>query len=145
MGGTCMEEHSDYAKNFIEAVKVIKETLPGARSSGGLSNLSFAFRGMDLIREAMHSVFLYHAIKAGLDMGIVNAGQLPVYDDIPKDLLQLCEDIIWNRDPDTTEKLLKYAQTQGKGGKKVIETDEWRTKSVEERLQYSLVKVKNYI
>ncbi|PNJ43433.1 MTR isoform 1 [Pongo abelii] len=139
--GTGMEEHNLYAINFIHATKVIKETLPGARISGGLSNLSFSFRGMEAIREAMHGVFLYHAIKSGMDMGIVNAGNLPVYDDIHKELLQLCEDLIWNKDPEATEKLLRYAQTQGTGGKKVIQTDEWRNGSVEERLEYALVKV----
>uniref|UniRef100_A0A7P0T9G7 Methionine synthase n=1 Tax=Homo sapiens TaxID=9606 RepID=A0A7P0T9G7_HUMAN len=117
-----------------------QETLPGARISGGLSNLSFSFRGMEAIREAMHGVFLYHAIKSGMDMGIVNAGNLPVYDDIHKELLQLCEDLIWNKDPEATEKLLRYAQTQGTGGKKVIQTDEWRNGPVEERLEYALVK-----
>uniref|UniRef100_A0A4W2GME0 Methionine synthase n=1 Tax=Bos indicus x Bos taurus TaxID=30522 RepID=A0A4W2GME0_BOBOX len=139
--GTGMEEHNLYAVNFINATKVIKETLPGAKVSGGLSNLSFSFRGMEAIREAMHGVFLYHAIKFGMDMGIVNAGSLPVYDDIHKELLQLCEDLIWNRDPEATEKLLHYAQTQGKGGKKVIQTDEWRNGPLEERLEYALVKV----
>uniref|UniRef100_A0A8C6EEH7 Methionine synthase n=1 Tax=Moschus moschiferus TaxID=68415 RepID=A0A8C6EEH7_MOSMO len=139
--GTGMEEHNLYAVNFINATKVIKETLPGAKVSGGLSNLSFSFRGMEAIREAMHGVFLYHAIKFGMDMGIVNAGSLPVYDDIHKELLQLCEDLIWNRDPEATEKLLRYAQTQGKGGKKVIQTDEWRNGPIEERLEYALVKV----
>uniref|UniRef100_A0A8C0DPP5 Methionine synthase n=1 Tax=Balaenoptera musculus TaxID=9771 RepID=A0A8C0DPP5_BALMU len=139
--GTGMEEHNLYAVNFINATKVIKETLPGAKVSGGLSNLSFSFRGMEAIREAMHGVFLYHAIKFGMDMGIVNAGSLPVYDDIHKELLQLCEDLIWNRDPEATEKLLHYAQTQGKGGKKVIQTDEWRNGPIEERLAYALVKV----
>ncbi|XP_045673590.1 methionine synthase isoform X3 [Phyllostomus hastatus] len=138
--GTGMEEHNLYAVNFISATKVIKETLPGARISGGLSNLSFSFRGMDAIREAMHGVFLYHAIKFGMDMGIVNAGSLPVYDDIHKELLQLCEDLIWNRDPEATEKLLYYAQTHGAGGKKVTQTDEWRDGPVEERLEYALVK-----
>ncbi|ELK32120.1 Methionine synthase [Myotis davidii] len=138
--GTGMEEHSLYAVNFIHATKVIKQTLPGAKISGGLSNLSFSFRGMDAIREAMHGVFLYHAIKFGMDMAIVNAGNLPVYDDIHKDLLQLCEDLIWNKDPEATEKLLRYAQTHGKGGKKVVQTDEWRSGPVEERLEYALVK-----
>ncbi|MCJ8738770.1 hypothetical protein PDJAM_G00039620 [Pangasius djambal] len=139
--GTGMEEHNIYAINFIKATRIIKETLPGARVSGGLSNLSFSFRGMDAIREAMHGTFLYHAIKDGMDMGIVNAGSLPVYDDIDKELLTLCENLIWNRDPDATEKLLLYAQNNAKGGKKVIQTDEWRKGSVEERLEYALVKV----
>ncbi|XP_078504700.1 methionine synthase [Lissotriton helveticus] len=138
--GTGMEEHNLYAINFIEATKTIKEMLPGAKVSGGLSNLSFSFRGMEAIREAMHGVFLYHSIKVGMDMGIVNAGNLPVYDDIEKELLQLCETLIWNTDPDATEKLLHYAQTKAKGGKKVIQTDEWRSATVEERLEYSLVK-----
>ncbi|KAM4813761.1 methionine synthase isoform X3 [Urocitellus parryii] len=144
--GTGMEEHNLYAINFIHATKVIKETLPGVRISGGLSNLSFSFRGMDAIREAMHGVFLYHAIKFGMDMGIVNAGNLPVYDDIHKELLQLCEDLIWNKDPEATEKLLHYAQTHGKGGKKVIQTDEWRNSPIEQRLEYALVKgIEKYI
>ncbi|XP_049723905.1 methionine synthase isoform X6 [Elephas maximus indicus] len=138
--GTGMEEHNLYAVNFIQATKVIKETLPGAKISGGLSNLSFSFRGMEAIREAMHGVFLYHAIKCGMDMGIVNAGNLPLYDDIHKELLQLCEDLIWNRDPEATEKLLRYAQTHGTQGKKVIQTDEWRSGPIEERLEYALVK-----
>ncbi|XP_062980412.1 methionine synthase [Elgaria multicarinata webbii] len=144
--GTGMEEHNVYAINFIDATKTIKETLPGAKISGGLSNLSFSFRGMEAIREAMHGVFLYHAIKHGMDMGIVNAGNLPVYDDIHKELLQLCEDLIWNKDPDATEKLLRYAQTHAQGGKKVVQTDEWRNGSVEERLEYALVKgIEKYV
>ncbi|CAK8688788.1 unnamed protein product [Clavelina lepadiformis] len=138
--GTGMEEHNEYGANFIYATKLIKGKLPGCRVSGGLSNFSFSFRGMDAIREAMHSVFLFHAISAGMDMGIVNAGNLPVYDDISKDLLQICEDILWNKDPEATEKLLKYAQTQGKGGKKIIESEEWREWKVEDRLEHSLIK-----
>uniref|UniRef100_A0AAY4B6L7 Methionine synthase n=1 Tax=Denticeps clupeoides TaxID=299321 RepID=A0AAY4B6L7_9TELE len=144
--GTGIEEHSMYAINFIKATRLIKETLPGARVSGGLSNLSFSFRGMEAIREAMHGVFLYHAIKDGMDMGIVNAGNLPVYDDIDKSLLQMCENLIWNRDPEATEKLLLYAQNNAKGGKKVIQTDEWREGSVEERLEYALIKgIEKYV
>ncbi|XP_052468033.1 methionine synthase isoform X2 [Carassius gibelio] len=144
--GTGMEEHSMYAINFIRATRIIKESLPGARVSGGLSNLSFSFRGMEAIREAMHGVFLYHAIKDGMDMGIVNAGNLPVYDDIDKELLLLCENIIWNRDPEATEKLLLYAQNNTKGGKKVVQTDEWRLGSVEERLEYALIKgIEKYV
>nr|XP_056709313.1 methionine synthase [Euleptes europaea] len=144
--GTGMEEHNMYAVNFINAAKTIKETLPGVKISGGLSNLSFSFRGMEAIREAMHGVFLYHAIKSGMDMGIVNAGNLPVYDDIHKELLQLCEDLIWNKDPDATEKLLRYAQTHAQGGKRVVQTDEWRNCSVEERLEYGLVKgIEKYV
>uniref|UniRef100_UPI0037E924B4 methionine synthase n=1 Tax=Semicossyphus pulcher TaxID=241346 RepID=UPI0037E924B4 len=138
--GTGMEEHNEYAINFIRATKLIKETLPRARVSGGLSNLSFSFRGMEVIREAMHGAFLYHAIKDGMDMGIVNAGSLPVYDDIDKELLLLCENLIWNRDTEATEKLLTYAQNNVKGGKKVVQTDEWRAGSVEDRLEYALIK-----
>uniref|UniRef100_A0A3B4UYX1 Methionine synthase n=1 Tax=Seriola dumerili TaxID=41447 RepID=A0A3B4UYX1_SERDU len=144
--GTGMEEHNNYAVNFIRATKLIKETLPKARVSGGLSNLSFSFRGMEAIREAMHGAFLYHAIKDGMDMGIVNAGNLPVYDDINKELLLLCENIIWNRDTGATEKLLAYAQNNVKGGKKVVQTDEWREGSVEERLEYALIKgIEKYV
>ncbi|KAI8787934.1 methionine synthase-like [Biomphalaria glabrata] len=138
---TGIEEHNTYGINFIEATATIKKTLPGARVSGGVSNFSFSFRGMEAIREAMHSVFLFHAIKAGLDMGIVNAGALPVYDDIEPELLKLCENLLWNKDPDGTEKLLAYAQTKSKSGMtKASQDDEWRSKSVEERLSYSLVK-----
>jgi 5-methyltetrahydrofolate--homocysteine methyltransferase len=108
--------------------------------SGGLSNISFSFRGMDVIREAMHSVFLYHAIKAGMDMGIVNAGGLPLYDDIEKELKNLCESIVLNTDPMGTEKLLTYAQSVSKQEKKVEAEDEWRGSSVEYRLEYSLIK-----
>ncbi|XP_065059051.1 methionine synthase-like isoform X2 [Rhopilema esculentum] len=137
---TGMEEHNDYAINFIEATKAIKATCPGARVSGGLSNLSFSFRGLDVIREAIHSVFLYHAIKAGLDMAIVNAGALPLYDDIPKNQLELCEDLIWNKRSDATERMLQFAQTAKKGAKKQTQSDEWRKLNLEERLEYSLVK-----
>ena len=108
--GTGLEEHNEYGLEFIEAVKLIKANLPKARVSGGVSNISFSFRGRENLRAAMHSVFLYHAIKAGMDMGIVNAGQLPVYSDIPVDLLELCEDILWNKRPDATERLLVYAE-----------------------------------
>jgi len=135
-----MEEHNDYAINFIEAVKMIKATCPGARVSGGLSNLSFSFRGLGVIREAIHSVFLYHAIKAGMDMAIVNAGALPLYDDIPKDLLELCEDLIWNRRLDATDRMLQFAQTVKKGVKKQGQIDEWRAFDLERRLEHSLVK-----
>lgn len=144
--GTGMEEHNEYAVNFIKATKLIKETLPRARVSGGLSNLSFSFRGMEVIREAMHGAFLYHAIKDGMDMGIVNAGNLPVYDDINKELLLLCENLIWNRDPEATEKLLTYAQNNVKGAKKSIQTEDWRENSVEERLEYALIKgIEKYV
>lgn len=137
---TGIEEHNVYGINFIEATKLIKSTCPGARVSGGVSNFSFSFRGKDTIREAMHSVFLYHAIAAGMDMGIVNAGCLPLYDDINKELLQLCEVILWNLDPSGTEKLLTYAEKSSEQTKVGTVTDDWRTKSIEERLQHSLVK-----
>lgn len=138
---TGMEEHNNYGVEFIEAIRRIKQVCPGARVSGGVSNLSFSFRGMDMVREAMHSVFLYHAIRAGMDMGIVNAGMLPLYDDIPKDLLELCEAAILNKDPTCTEKLLAYAQSKGKDAKKDSAEDEaWRGLDVESRLEHSLVK-----
>ncbi|BFZ11644.1 hypothetical protein BsWGS_14683 [Bradybaena similaris] len=138
---TGIDEHNEYGITFIEATSIIKKTLPGARVSGGVSNFSFSFRGMEAVREAMHSVFLYHAIKAGMDMGIVNAGNLPVYDDIHPDLLKMCENLLWNTDPDGTEKLLVYAQSMTKDNKaKTGQEDEWRQKSVEERLSYSLIK-----
>jgi len=137
---TGMEEHADYAINFINATQRIKASLPGARISGGLSNLSFSFRGKEEIREAMHSVFLYYAIARGMDMGIVNAGMLPVYEDIDAELRQLSDDIIWNKSNECTEKLLAFAETRGKGEKKSAAADEWRSKNVEERLSYSLIK-----
>lgn len=114
--------------------------MPGVRVSGGVSNVSFSFRGMEAVREAMHSVFLYHAIAAGMDMGIVNAGQLPVYSDIEAGLLGLCEDLLWARDPEATEKMLAYAQSMKKGEKKAEEEAEWRSLPVENRLEYALVK-----
>ncbi|XP_070576417.1 methionine synthase-like [Ptychodera flava] len=137
---TGIEEHNEYAINFVKATEIIKKTLPGARISGGLSNLSFSFRGMETVREAMHSVFLYHAIQAGMDMGIVNAGNLPLYDDIEPKLLKLCEDIIWNKDQQATELLLEYAQSLKSGSKKAVDVDLWRNDSVEARLEHSLVK-----
>ncbi|TMS32683.1 hypothetical protein L596_000491 [Steinernema carpocapsae] len=114
---TGMEEHANY-RIFIECCSMIKENLPGAHISGRISNISFSFRGMEVVREAMHCVFLFHAIKAGLNMGIVNAGALPLYTDIQKKLLNLCEDLLWNRDPDDTEKMLLLAQKLDKGDKK---------------------------
>ena len=137
---TGMEEHNNYAVDFIEACQIIKATLPHCKISGGLSNLSFSFRGMERIREAMHSVFLFYAIKAGMDMGIVNAGNLPVYDDIDKDLLKLAENVILNKDPEGTEKLLDFARLYGKSGKKDEVADVWRSETVEHRLEYALVK-----
>jgi 5-methyltetrahydrofolate--homocysteine methyltransferase len=136
---TGLEEHNDYAINFIEAARVIKATCPGVHISGGVSNLSFSFRGNDVVREAMHSAFLYHAITAGLDMGIVNAGQLIVYEDIPKDLLAHVEDVIFNRRPDATERLVKFAEdVKGSGQKKQADLA-WRSGSVGERLTHALV------
>ena len=137
---TGIEEHNNYGKDFIEATKWIKANLPYARISGGVSNLSFSFRGNDRIREAMHSAFLYHAVKAGMDMGIVNAGQLEVYEEIPKDLLERVEDVLFNKRPDATERLIEIAQ-QVKGTKSdETKTEEWRNLSVEERLSHALIK-----
>uniref|UniRef100_A0A7E4V8H0 Methionine synthase n=1 Tax=Panagrellus redivivus TaxID=6233 RepID=A0A7E4V8H0_PANRE len=139
--GTGMEEHALYAINFMDSCRLIKENLPGCFISGGVSNISFSFRGMEAVREAMHSAFLYHSIAAGLDMGIVNAGALPVYDDIDKELLELCESLLFNRDPEATEKMLVMAQSLKKGEKKVdADANAWRNESVEERLKYALVK-----
>jgi 5-methyltetrahydrofolate--homocysteine methyltransferase len=138
---TGIEEHNNYALDFIEATRAIKETLPGARVSGGVSNISFSFRGNDPVREAMHSVFLYHAIKAGMDMGIVNAGQLAIYDEIPRHLRDPVEDVILNRRADATERLLDVAaQFKGEAGKKTEADLSWRNASVEERLKHALVK-----
>ncbi|MBY0496385.1 MAG: methionine synthase [Cyanobacteria bacterium] len=136
---TGLEEHNDYAKYFIEATTIIKATCPGVKISGGVSNLSFSFRGNDVVREAIHSAFLFHAIKAGMDMGIVNAGQLVVYEDIPKDLLEHVEDIIFNRRPDATERMVAFAE-QVKGSASKRETDlQWRQGAVEARLSHALV------
>jgi 5-methyltetrahydrofolate--homocysteine methyltransferase len=137
---TGIEEHNNYALDFIRATKWIKENLQLARVSGGISNISFSFRGNNVLREAMHSAFLYHAIKAGLDMGIVNAGMLEVYAEIPKDLLELVEDVLLNRRPDATERLVKFAETIKKKDKAEVAEDEWRSGSVEERLSHALVK-----
>jgi 5-methyltetrahydrofolate--homocysteine methyltransferase len=136
---TGLEEHNDYAINFIEATRIIKATCPGVKISGGVSNLSFSFRGNDVVREAIHSAFLFHAIKAGMDMGIVNAGQLIVYEDIPKELLEHVEDIIFNRRPDATERMVQFAeQVKGAGKKKEVDVA-WRQGTVESRLSYALV------
>ena len=137
---TGMEEHNNYAVDFIRATRWIKEHVPFARVSGGISNLSFSFRGNDMLREAMHALFLYHAIAAGLDMGIVNAGQLPVYDEIDKELLRLTEDVVLNRRKDATERLLAYADLIKISDKNDQKTDQWRSLSVEERLKHALVK-----
>jgi 5-methyltetrahydrofolate--homocysteine methyltransferase len=138
---TGIEEHNNYAVDFIEATRWIKANLPYARVSGGISNISFSFRGNNAVREAMHTAFLYHAIKAGLDMGIVNAGQLGVYDEIPPDLLELIEDVLLNRRPDATERLVTFAETvKGKGREAVEKDTKWREAPVEERLAHALIK-----
>ncbi|HZP41635.1 MAG TPA: methionine synthase [Candidatus Binatia bacterium] len=136
---TGMEEHADYAKSFIEATRIIKARCPGAKVSGGVSNLSFAFRGNNVVREAMNSAFLYHATRAGLDMGIVNAGQLTVYEDIPPELLAYVEDVLFNRRPDATERLVGYAERVKGSGKKKEQDLAWRDAPVEERLAHALV------
>lgn len=137
---TGIEEHNNYAIYFIEAARWIKQNLPFAKVSGGVSNLSFSFRGNDLVREAMHSAFLFHAIKAGLDMGIVNAGQLEVYEEVPKDLLELVEDVIFNRRADATERLVDFAEKVKQKDKSQVKEDAWRELPVEERLKHALVK-----
>jgi len=138
--GTGMEEHDNYAVDFINAVKWIKENLPHAKTSGGVSNISFSFRGNNVVREAMHSAFLYHAIKAGLDMGIVNPGMLEVYDEIDKELLQYVEDLLFNRRADATERLMAYAENLKPGEKAEKETKQWRNEPVNKRLEHALVK-----
>src|SRR5665213_3614921 len=138
--GTGLEEHANYAVDFIRATQWIKENLPHAKVSGGISNISFSFRGNNAVREAMHSAFLYHAIRAGLDMGIVNAGMLEVYEEVPKDLLELVEDVLLNRKPDATERLIKFAESVKQKGKVAIVEDAWRSGTVEERLSHALVK-----
>ncbi|MBL9145122.1 MAG: methionine synthase [Verrucomicrobiaceae bacterium] len=139
---TGMEEHNNYALDFINATRWIKQNLPGAKVSGGVSNISFSFRGNNKVREAMHSAFLFHAIKAGMDMGIVNAGMLEVYEDIPKEMLTKVEDVLLNRNPGATEALVEYAeQFKGVAGAKKQEVDlAWRDASVEKRLEHALLK-----
>ena len=138
---TGIEEHNNYAVDFIQATRWIKENLPLAKVSGGVSNVSFSFRGNNPVREAMHASFLYHAIHAGLDMGIVNAGQLEVYEEIPKDLLERVEDVLFNRRPDATERLVEFAETvRKKGDKDTTKSDEWRSRPVEKRLEHALLK-----
>jgi 5-methyltetrahydrofolate--homocysteine methyltransferase len=145
---TGIDEHNNYAVDFIETVRWIKENLPLAKVSGGLSNISFSFRGNNVVREAMHSAFLYHAIDAGLDMAIVNAGQLEVYEEIEPKLKELVEDVLLNRRDDATERLVDYAEEikDQDSGKKEAKKDEWREKSVEERIKHALVKgITDYI
>ncbi|TMQ95901.1 methionine synthase [Actinomadura soli] len=136
---TGISEHNGYAKAFIDALPLIKERCPGARTSGGISNLSFSFRGNDVVREAMHSAFLLHAVRAGLDMGIVNAGQLAVYEDIPADLLELVEDVLFDRRPDATDRLVSFAENvKGKGTRREVDLS-WRDAPVADRLSHALV------
>lgn len=137
---TGMDEHNNYANDFIKATRWIKENLPYAKVSGGVSNISFSFRGNELVREAMHTVFLYHAIKAGMDMGIVNASQLGVYDNIDKTLKDLCEDVLLNRNSEATEKLIAYAETVKSAGKEQVVDDAWRHQDVNKRLEHALIK-----
>jgi 5-methyltetrahydrofolate--homocysteine methyltransferase len=137
---TGIEEHNNYAVNFMDATRRIKSALPFCKVSGGISNISFSFRGNNPVREAMHSAFLYHAIRAGLDMGIVNAGQLAVYEEIPKDLLELVEDVLLNLRIDATERLIRFAESMKQQDRAEVQEDAWRAGSVEERLLHALVK-----
>src|SRR5512142_2831171 len=137
---TGIEEHNNYAVDFIEATAWIRKHLPYAKVSGGVSNVSFSFRGNEPVREAIHTVFLYHAVKAGMNMGIVNAGQLGVYEEIPKELRDAVEDVVLNRSPDAGEKLVKVAETVKGGGKEQVEDLEWRKGTVQERLTHALVR-----
>ena len=147
-----MSEHDNYAKNFIDATKIVRETCPHCHVSGGLSNLSFSFRGLNDLREAMHTVFLYYAIQNGMDMGIVNAGKLPVYDDIEENLRNLLTEVILNKSEnmDHVDRLITYAKAEkerldaikegGGAVQKEKKVEEWRTKPVEERLKHALIK-----
>src|SRR5205814_7272098 len=139
---TGIEEHNDYGVAFIEAVRRLREKYPLTNASGGISNVSFSFRGNKAVREAMHAAFLYHAIKAGLTMGIVNAGQLAIYEEIPKDLLELVEDVLLNRRPDATERPLAYADAGKLSGPPAASPAQAvaRNEPVEERLSHALVK-----
>ena len=137
---TGIEEHNNYAVDFINATRWIKANLPLAKVSGGVSNISFSFRGNEPVREAFHSAFLYHAIRAGMDMGIVNAGQLGIYDDIPTDLLERVEDVLLNRRDDATERMVTFAETVKAKGKEVVQDDAWRGGTAGERLKYALIK-----
>ncbi|WP_344821852.1 methionine synthase [Rurimicrobium arvi] len=136
---TGIEEHNNYAVDFIEATRIVKQKMPLCKVSGGVSNVSFSFRGNDHVREAIHSVFLLHAIKAGMDMGIVNAGQLQIYDQIEPELRELCEDVVLNRRPDATERLVTFAETVKAVAKESVKDETWRHSSVEERLRHALV------
>jgi 5-methyltetrahydrofolate--homocysteine methyltransferase len=139
---TGIEEHNNYAVDFIEATRVIKQKMPLAKVSGGVSNVSFSFRGNETVRESIHAVFLYHAIKAGMDMGIVNAGQLAVYDEIEPTLRNLCEDVILNKNNDqnqATEALIQFAETVKSEAKTEVKNEAWRQESVEKRLAHALI------
>jgi 5-methyltetrahydrofolate--homocysteine methyltransferase len=137
---TGIDEHNNYAADYINAAKWIKQNLPGAQVSGGVSNISFSFRGNNKVREAMHSAFLYHAINAGMDMGIVNPGMIEVYEEIDKELLERVEDVLLNRRQDATERLVEFAETVKGDGKEIVKDDAWRKMDVRERLTHSLVK-----
>ncbi len=137
---TGIEEHNEYGIAFIEATRQIKQQMPLTSVSGGVSNVSFSFRGNNPVREAMHAAFLYHAVQAGMDMGIVNAGMMEVYEEVPKDLMELVEDVLLNRREDATERLVEFAETVKSKGKKRVKDDTWRKTSVEERLKHALVK-----
>src|SRR5262249_14937690 len=137
--GTGMAEHANYAVEFIEAVRRLKQLFPRSKTSGGVSNVSFSFRGNEVVREAVNAVFLYHAIRAGLDMGIVNPTQLQVYEEIPRDLLEHVEDVVLNRRPDATERLIEFSKTVGAKEKTATATAEWRSAPVEERLKHALI------
>src|SRR6185312_436743 len=144
--GTGIEAHARYAIDYIAAITEIKRRLPGVLISGGVSNVSFAFRGNDKVREAMHAAFLYHAIRAGMDMGIVNAGQLAVYEEVPKELLEHVEDVLFDRRPDATERLMTFAATLDKSGAKQVQDLAWREWPVAERLKHALVQgIADYI
>ena len=136
---TGIEEHNNYAVDFIEATRWIKQHLPGAKVSGGVSNVSFSFRGNDPVREAIHTVFLYHAIQAGMDMGIVNAGMVGVYDELEPTLRERVEDVVLNRRPDAGERLIEVAETAKSGAKDDSKKNEWRALPVRERLAHALV------
>jgi 5-methyltetrahydrofolate--homocysteine methyltransferase len=138
---TGIEEHNEYGVNFIEATRQIKERCPGAKISGGVSNISFSYRGNNVVREAMHSAFLYHAIKAGMDMGIVNAGLIEVYEEIPKDLLERVEDVLFNRRDDATERLTEFAESvKGEAGRVIKKDLSWREKSLHDRIAHALIR-----
>ena len=144
--GTGIKEHGDFAINYIEACKQIKKLCPGSHISGGVSNLSFAFRGNNSVREAMHSIFLYHAIKAGMDMGIVNAGQIVIYDQIQDEVKKLITELIFNENDEATERLLEYSQKFHDETGKKKKTLEWRNESIKKRIEYSLIEgVDTYI